>query len=104
MAGFIGSPKMNFITGQPARDEGAETIGVRPEHMVVSQGSGLWRGKVGVSEHLGSDTFVRVQVDGIGGLNARVSGEMPVRHGDNVWLTPESGKIYKFDSDGLAIS
>ena len=32
VAGFIGSPKMNFLTGIPAEKLKAKTIGVRPEH------------------------------------------------------------------------
>src|SRR5215216_1917145 len=33
VAGFIGSPKMNFITGDVAAKYRAQTIGVRPEHI-----------------------------------------------------------------------
>jgi multiple sugar transport system ATP-binding protein len=36
VAGFIGSPKMNFITGAPAEKLKAKTIGVRPEHFEFS--------------------------------------------------------------------
>src|SRR3569833_1205506 len=35
VAGFIGSPKMNFISGETAARQGAATIGVRPEHLKV---------------------------------------------------------------------
>ena len=42
VAGFIGSPKMNFITGEAAQQRGAATIGVRPEHLKVErEGRGL---------------------------------------------------------------
>src|SRR5689334_9387636 len=63
VAGFIGSPKMNFITGDVAGQHNAATIGVRPEHFNIdgggqgSSGQG-WPGKVMVAEHLGSDTFL----------------------------------------------
>ena len=33
VAGFIGSPKMNFVNGGNAQKYDAETIGVRPEHI-----------------------------------------------------------------------
>lgn len=49
VAGFIGSPKMNFITGEIATGHGAHTLGVRPEHLVVSKAAGDWKGTVGVS-------------------------------------------------------
>src|SRR6516225_11101332 len=38
VAGFIGSPKMNFISGAAAaRYGGAATIGVRPEHLKIAR-------------------------------------------------------------------
>jgi len=103
VAGFIGSPKMNFIEGAEAERFGAHSIGVRPEHFNVSTESGMWKGVVGVSEHLGSDTFIRVQI-GEENLTARVSGEINVNHGDTVYLDANPERIYKFDRDGLAIS
>ncbi|WP_099867511.1 ABC transporter ATP-binding protein [Pararhizobium haloflavum] len=103
VAGFIGSPKMNFVEGAEAQKHGAQTIGIRPEHIAISKGEGTWQGTVGVSEHLGSDTFLHVNVDGLGTITARADGEMDVRHGDRVSLTPDSSKIHKFDQNGLAI-
>ena len=57
VAGFIGSPKMNFIGGSEAQKFGVSMIGIRPEHLSLSKESGDWSGRVSVSEHLGSDTF-----------------------------------------------
>ncbi|PTM92793.1 ABC transporter ATP-binding protein [Mycoplana dimorpha] len=103
VAGFIGSPKMNFITGEIARGHGAHTIGVRPEHIDLSTSAGAWRGTVGVAEHLGSDTFLHVAVDGVGTLTARVGGDFPVRHGDQVYLSPQEGRVHRFNDEGSAI-
>ena len=103
VAGFIGSPRMNFIEGEAARGDGADCIGIRPEHLALSTESGLWYGTVTVSEHLGSDTFVYVQVDGIGTMVARAGGEFPVHHGDRVWLTPQTEKLHRFDAQGNAL-
>ena len=47
VAGFIGSPKMNFLTGKFAEPYGACTIGVRSEHIQIGPGEGAWMGKVG---------------------------------------------------------
>ena len=66
VAGFIGSPKMNFVTGAPAANRKAATIGVRPEHIKISPDTGEWAGTVGVAEHLGSDTFLHVQAAALG--------------------------------------
>ena len=100
VAGFIGSPKMNFITGAEAAKHNAHTIGVRPEH--ISVGDGPWEGVVGLSEHLGSDSFIKVDVAGIGVINVRGTGELHVHHGDRIKLAP-AGKIHRFDANGLAL-
>ncbi|TIR44009.1 MAG: ABC transporter ATP-binding protein, partial [Mesorhizobium sp.] len=55
VAGFIGSPKMNFVDGARL-GETAKTIGVRPEHLTVDAKSGAWKGTVVHAEHLGADT------------------------------------------------
>ncbi len=88
VAGFIGSPRMNFATGDIAAGFNAHTIGFRPEHIRLSKDTGTWSGVVGVAEHLGSDTFLHVKVDKIGMVTVRTSGDMPVSHGDTVFLTP----------------
>ena len=103
VAGFIGSPKMNLIAGAPAKAESATTIGIRPEHMALSSSEGLWKGTVTVAEHLGSDTFLHVDVDGIGPITARAGGEFPVKHGDTVYLTPDRARLHRFDEKGLAL-
>ncbi|MCV0428947.1 MAG: ABC transporter ATP-binding protein [Roseibium sp.] len=104
VAGFIGSPKMNFFMGAFASEYNAATIGVRPEHLSVSHTDGKWSGKVGVSEHLGSDTFLYVEVDGVSEpVTVRSTGEVGFRHGDTVHLTPDPDKIHRFDNQGLRI-
>ncbi|MEK1934124.1 MAG: TOBE domain-containing protein, partial [Pararhizobium sp.] len=54
-------------------------------------------------EHLGSDTFLHIHVEGIGLVTARVSGDFGVNHGDQVFLTPDEGRVHKFNDKGLAI-
>ena len=104
VAGFIGAPKMNFLTGGEASRHNATTIGVRPEHVQISTSSGLWTGKVGVSEHLGSDTFLHVNVEGQQSpLTVRADGEVQLNYGDTVYLSPEEDKVHKFDNNGKAI-
>ncbi len=102
VAGFIGSPKMNLLTGEYARAHGATTVGIRPEHITLSTTEGEWKGVVTVAEHLGSDTFLHVDVPGIGHVNARVSGELPVGHGDTVYLSPQRERLHRFNDQGLA--
>jgi multiple sugar transport system ATP-binding protein len=103
VAQFIGSPKMNTFEGPPAQKLGAQTVGFRPEHIAISTTEGEYQGKVGVAEHLGSDTFVHVHTEALGTVNVRADGEIPVHHGDTVWLTPDPEKIHRFGEDGLAL-
>jgi len=104
VAGFIGSPKMNLIEGAPAEKYGAKTIGIRPEHMNISTTAGDWKATVGVAEHLGSDTFLHVQADGVGTLTVRADGELGVHHGDTIYLTPDQAKLHRFGPDGKAMA
>ncbi len=103
VAGFIGSPKMNLIGGAPAAEFDAATIGVRPEHIAVSTESGRWTGVVKVAEHVGSDTFLYVTVEGIGDVTVRVVGEVGAKAGSTVHLTPDPERVHRFDKAGKAI-
>jgi multiple sugar transport system ATP-binding protein len=103
VAGFIGSPKMNFVEGDEAKKYGAATIGIRPEHLAVSKTEGSWRGTVGVAEHLGSDTFVHVVADNLGQITARTGGELPLKYGEVAYLTPDATKIHRFSEKGLSL-
>ena len=104
VAGFIGSPKMNFIEGSEAAKHSAHTIGVRPEHITVSENEGPWSGVVGVSEHLGSDTFFHVHDTGLAEtITVRADGEVGFRHGDRIHLSPREDVIHRFDEQGLRL-
>ncbi|SFI41986.1 ABC transporter ATP-binding protein [Albimonas pacifica] len=105
VAGFIGSPKMNILEGAEAEKRGGHAIGIRPEHIAPSATTGTWKGVVGVSEHLGSDTFFHVHMDGRREpLTVRAGGEVSLHHGDAIFLTPDEEKIHRFDHEGLRIA
>jgi multiple sugar transport system ATP-binding protein len=103
VAGFIGSPRMNFLTGQLAAAEGAATYGIRPEHIALSETAGDWPGQVTLTEKLGSDTFVHVAADGIGAINVRVEGRCDIAPGTRVFLTPDAAAAHRFDAAGRPI-
>lgn len=103
VAGFIGSPKMNFINGTVAAEYSAATIGIRPEHITLSKSAGTWQGTVGVVEHLGSDTFLHISTEKAGRLTVRADGDIDTTYGDTVFLTPQANRIYRFDADGNAL-
>ncbi|MEL6792206.1 MAG: ABC transporter ATP-binding protein [Pseudomonadota bacterium] len=105
VAGFIGSPKMNFIEGEEAGKLNAKTIGVRPEHIEVTAEGGRWSGVVGVAEHLGSDTFFHIHETGLAEtITVRADGEVGFNHGDRVTLNPREDAIHRFDDKGLRIA
>jgi len=103
VAGFIGSPKMNFISGDVARQYNAATIGVRPEHLRIDRDGQGWPGTVTVAEHLGSDTFLYVDAGKIGTLTVRYVGELDLAAGDPVSLAPDPSRVHRFAEDGKSI-
>ena len=104
VAGFIGSPKMNFSQGEEASRRGAATIGIRPEHIDVLSEAGIWHGTVGVAEHLGSDTFLHVHDTGLAdSITIRAPGDVNFKYGDKISLSPRENVIHKFDAQGQRI-
>ncbi|MCG8598489.1 MAG: sn-glycerol-3-phosphate ABC transporter ATP-binding protein UgpC [Kiloniellales bacterium] len=103
VAGFIGSPRMNLIEGPAAAELGAATLGVRPEHLTLSREDGRWRGTAGVAEHLGSDTFIHVEAEGIGPITVRTPGEFALSHGETVFVSPDPTRLHRFDREGKAM-
>ena len=97
VAGFIGSPKMNLYEGEVARREGCRVYGIRPEHVLITQSEGKWRGTVRHIERLGAETIVHVAVPELVTLTIRCSGEQVVGMGDEVNAEPVKGREHKFD-------
>jgi multiple sugar transport system ATP-binding protein len=103
VAGFIGSPKMNFITGAIADNHKAKTIGIRPEHIDIVAGKGGMQGTIMLAEHLGSDAFLHVDAGDAGRLVVRAPGEFEGKPGDTISLKPEAARIHRFGEDGKVL-
>lgn len=104
VAKFIGSPMMNIVSGEHAAEHKATTIGIRPEHLSISTDSGLWQGVADVSEHLGSDTFIRVKVDGVTEtMTVRAPGKLNLQVGETVFVSPEIQNLHRFDEMGSRV-
>ena len=104
VAGFIGSPKMNFLTGGFATDEGCTTLGIRSEHIEVSaDGSGKWQGEVVHAEDLGSDNYLFVEVGSAEPMIVRLEGKLTVKLGAKVGLNPKAGQLHRFNAQGAPI-
>ena len=123
VAGFIGSPAMNFVkmTGSSSGLEGegltfpvpdahraalgtsrSVVAGFRPEHLSLgtSTGGAAIRGTADVVEYLGSEELLHVSVPGHpGDLIASVGSEHRVKPGDTVDLTVPLEKLYLFDAE-----
>lgn len=105
VAQFMGSPKMNILEGEIAGQMHAHTIGVRPEHIDISNDSGMWKGTVGIAEHLGSDTFFRVHIDNVAEpLTVRAGGSVEIQSQSTVYLTPDALNVHRFDEQGSRIA
>jgi multiple sugar transport system ATP-binding protein len=102
VAGFIGSPQMNFLRGDLAASHGATTIGLRPEHIKVVAGGAL-RGTLRHAEMMGNETFAYVDAGDLGEITARMEGTLQLRPGDPVELGFEPQHLYRFDAEGKAI-
>ncbi|MCB1334458.1 MAG: ABC transporter ATP-binding protein [Roseivivax sp.] len=102
VAGFIGSPKMNFIDGAIAREFGGDLVGIRPEHVTLSQHEGRWPATVRHAEHLGGETLVHLDSPVAGRLTAKVSGDIDAAPGASVFATPGGAGLHVF-ADGQRV-
>lgn len=103
VAGFIGSPQMNFITGDFAARYDACTVGLRPEHLKVDA-SGPIVGTLKHSEQLGNETFAYVDAGAMGEVTARMDGTLTLAPGGAIALGFASEHLYRFDSAGKRLA
>jgi ABC-type sugar transport system ATPase subunit len=119
VAGFIGSPAMNFLPvtvdggdlvlaggGRlPAGTKGAVVeVGIRPEHMrIVAAGAGVVQGTTRVVEQLGNTSFV--YIDGPAGtMVVEVAPEATPAPGQNVELALDPTRLHKFSGSGARLT
>ncbi|MCG8511249.1 MAG: sn-glycerol-3-phosphate ABC transporter ATP-binding protein UgpC [Rhodospirillales bacterium] len=130
VAGFIGSPKMNFL---PVRFTGADgsrlsllygdnsaiatdrfaapeaagtelTLGIRPEHLVACDaGEGDFPATVEVVEALGSETYIYADAAGGERIIVKAQGDAPAARGDLIGLSMEKGREHLFDENGKTL-
>ncbi len=130
VAGFIGSPMMNFIVadvvavgpdratvsldiaGQPVIDlnlTGVEvgqplTLGLRPESIVVGpSGTTGLPATVETVERLGNITFAYMNIGAPDLLTVQIMGDQQVSNGQRVDLTLSPATLHVFDTDGIAL-
>ncbi len=120
VAGFIGSPKMNFLKASVesgvlnaaetalslGRDvAGATTLGIRPEHITVVEGSGVKFADVRVDlvENLGGQTVVYATTTDGQALTIVLEGQRSVELGSTISAYLDPAKAHLFDTDGVTI-
>ncbi|AJY45390.1 ABC transporter ATP-binding protein [Martelella endophytica] len=122
VAGFVGSPGMNFIKvavadGEATLSDGAKVpvniagieagsyeLGIRPESVHVAAGgdTATTRATVGVVERLGERTLVYCTLSDGTELIAQDSGRSEARSGDTVSLVFDPTAVHLFDEKGTA--
>ncbi|TDV16429.1 ABC transporter ATP-binding protein [Paraburkholderia caballeronis] len=131
VAGFIGSPKMNFLPGliTAVNEQGVEvelttgervrarvdgrqstvgmkvTLGIRPEHLAVAGGAGreqAIRGKVRLVERMGEHSYVHVDGGGSATMIAKVAGDARLEPDEVVSLALPDDACHLFDDRDLA--
>jgi multiple sugar transport system ATP-binding protein len=103
VAGFIGSPKMNFISGEKAQPYNAHTLGIRGEHITIVPDSGTWSGTVIHTENLGADSYVYLEMGTEEPVVVRLDGANSYKSGDTVHISPMADKVHRFDAAGKPI-
>lgn len=123
VAGFVGSPGMNFlqaelsgtagkqqaILGDGSQIElsvdlgpGAYELGIRPEAVRVSATPAATTGTATVVERLGERTLVHLRLEDGTELIAQDGGHSEVKPGDLVHLTFDTSQLHLFDDKGRA--
>ena len=125
VAGFIGSPRMNFVAATIAQvspeglmlklGDGSNlrvpilastaaagdsiTLGIRPEHLRLSPGTGL-RAQVQNVEHLGGESHVYLQAATGEALTMKVYGETTILPEDQIHVAFGVQSLHLFAADG----
>nr|WP_194308487.1 ATP-binding cassette domain-containing protein [Gemmobacter straminiformis] len=99
VAGFIGSPQMNFLRAGALGARG-ETMGIRPEHLAISATAGEIGGRISHVEKLGGETLVYVRTEVHGLLTVRLFGEHDFTVDAVAFLTPDQARAFHFDTAG----
>ena len=99
-AGFIGSPPMNFISGErvPQVEDQNVMVGIRPEDLSISlteTKEGVF-GRSSVTEALGSDNYLYVDMSDLL-ISVRLKPEEKIPEDKPVWLVAHKEKLHLFD-------
>ena len=124
VAGFIGSPAMNFVKGKIINENGLKFVaeemtisipesynkyldayinkevifGTRPEHILVTEAAGDFAAKVEVVEPMGNEVIIYFNIQDKNFLIRSNTRELP-HYGDKLNLTVDKGHMHFFDAE-----
>jgi multiple sugar transport system ATP-binding protein len=130
VAGFIGSPRMNFLMARAARRNGpsivvqgesgldlavpiadgaikpddAVTLGIRPEHLRIADPvNAMLTGEVQIAEQLGGETYLYVSLPSGEPLVIEIQGQSPRKPGEQIGIDFDRADAHIFDAGGRAV-
>ncbi len=130
VAGFIGSPQMNFLAGELVGDgssrpsvrledgalialpekanglaqSGKVTLGIRPEHLAPSNGTPGFKRTAQFIERLGGSANIHLMDEaGAGEIVWQQREPIGISDGEEISLSPESAHIHLFNADGQSL-
>ncbi|NNF90556.1 MAG: ABC transporter ATP-binding protein [Boseongicola sp.] len=101
VAGFLGSPAMNFFPADLVHKGDARTMGVRPENLYLAD-DGVLAAEVSHVEQLGGDTNVIAHVNDHQ-ITARLFGQHAITEGQDVRFGFEPRNTFHFDAEGARL-
>jgi len=134
VAGFIGSPRMNFLparvvlgsaesvsivldgtnervdvhaNGEALRPDQAVTLGIRPEHLEPAASAGSTQQisrTVSLVEQLGEHSYLHLDQPGGAVLIAKAPGDKTPRQGESVVFNVPPASCHLFTEDGFAVT
>ena len=109
VAGFIGSPKMNFLECSSLPEhvkklapKGAINFGIRPEHLSIKEKNSMPLTVKNV-EQLGSDSYLYGDTIGEQELSIKLNNQTDIKSGQSVNVGCDESDMHWFDSNGMSI-
>ena len=109
VAGFIGSPKMNFLDCSSLPEEikklsprGATTFGIRPEHLRIQDENTLSL-KVKTVEQLGSDSYLYGETIDKQEISIKLNSQTTIKGGESVKVGFSQSDTHWFNEKGVSL-
>ena len=109
VAGFIGSPKMNFLDCSSLPEEikklspkGATTFGIRPEHLRIQDENSLSL-QVKTVEQLGSDSYLYGETIDKQEISIKLNSQTTIKGGESVKVGFSQSDTHWFNEKGASL-